>query len=77
MKKHNLYTWMVMLLAFPIWMGCSSESDEYKGEQSIPTYNGPLTPVQISVQGVNEGNLTRAVEPKMIFSQPLNKNRDT
>lgn len=77
MKKNNLYTWVVMLFALPIWMGCSSESDEYKVEPSLPVYNGPLTPIQISVQGVNEGNLTRAVEPKQIFSQPLDKNRDT
>lgn len=77
MKRINLYTWMVMLFALPLWMGCSSESDEYNGESSLPTYNGPLTPIQISVQSGNEGGLTRAVEPKMVFTQPLDKNQDT
>ena len=76
MKKHTIYTWMTMLFILPLWIGCSNEVDESNGAAPVSEYTGQPIPIQISVSSTGE-SLTRAVQPKMVFSQPLDKNKDT
>lgn len=76
MKKHTIYTWMTMLFILPLWVGCSNEVDEPNGNIPMSEYSGQPIPIKISV-GHADGGTTRAVEPKMVFSQPLDKNKDT
>lgn len=76
MKKYTFYTWMTMLFILPLWVGCSNEADESNDNIPVLGYTGQPIPIQISVSN-SGGGTTRAIEPRMVFSQPLDKNKDT